>query len=222
MPTSPTLSLSCRTLALAFAAIFAVSCGGGENPDLEAKEQTAVEQVIGKSKYQVLAGQETIVQEGKTVKGEGKVIFVDVFEKPAVAKNFVIDFQLEVGGSLSLIAFATNELTRGVTLQIERKDEGKPLTVNMIAGEDNYDISGKLTGFDPAKRIKMLVDIHNDHAPSTHFLIWDGEKPVGDTPKDTALVDDLLDEYGNGVRTGLTLNKAQVFNVEIRESLYEH
>lgn len=222
MPISPTPLLRSSVLALALGSMFLVSCGGGKNPDLEAKEQTIPEQVIGQSKYEILAGKDTLVQEGKTVKGAGQVIFVDAFEKPAVAKNFVIDFQLEVGGSLSLVAFGTNELTRGVTLLIERKEEGKPLTVNMIAGEDKYDISAKLTGFDPAKRIKMLVDIHNDHAPSTHFLIWDGEKPVGDKPKDTALIDDLLDEYGNGVRTGLTLAKAQVFNIEIGESLYEH
>lgn len=222
MPSLPLPRAVALTLSLALGAIFTVGCGGGKNPDLEAKDQTVPEQVIGQNKYQVLSGKETLVQEGTSLKGVGKVIFADALEKPQVAKNFAIDTQLEVGGKLVFTAFANNDLARGVTFTLERKEEGKPLTGAITTGEDESDVSEYLAAFDPTKRVKLLVDLHNDHDPFTHFLIWDGNKPVGEKPKETALVDFVIDGVGFGVRTGLELNKAQIFDVKTSGALHVH
>lgn len=199
-----------------------VGCGGGKNPDLEAKDQTSDDQTVGTNKYEVVSGEETLEKDEDGLKGVGKILFLDALSKPESANNFVFDFQLEPEGSITFFSNAVNDLTRGINFVFARPAADKPLTAAVIAGEDNFDISEFVKDIDASKRIKFLIDVHNDHGATTHFLIWDGTKPVGDKPEDSALINDMLRDRGYGSRYGIEFNKAKLFDFKQGGPIDEH
>lgn len=213
-------------ILLAITCAFAlVSCGGGKNPDLEAQNQIPDATTVGQSKYVVLDGEDTLkkVDDGDGIEGTGKIAFVDTLSKPETANNFELSFKLAVGGSVTLHANGVlepeaKELTKSVAMVFARPEEGKPLKANVIAGSDNFDISEFVADIDPAKDITLSLDVHNDHGPSVHFLIWINEG----TPEEKKLIDDIANGRGFGTRLGLDLKDATVMNFAKGPAKDEH
>lgn len=213
-----------RLLTLTLLATLALSsCGGGKNPDLEAQNQIPDETVVGASKYTILSGEETLKQEDKTLSGDGTIMFADILSKPETANNYTVDFQLEVGGSLTVIMNAvhnkeSNALERAVTFTFKRPEEAdKPLQLLVTAGSDSYDATEFLEEPLPGgERLRLSIDGHNDHDPNFHFLIWKGDT------LDKLLIEDLPKGRGFGARSGLTMAKAKVFDFVIGPAKDEH
>lgn len=211
-------------ILLAIACAFAlVSCGGGKNPDLEAQNQIPDAPTVGQSKYVVLEGEDTLKNGDDGLEGTGKIAFVDTLTKPETANNFELSFKLAVGGSVTLhtngvLEPEAKELTKSVAMVFARSEEDKPLKANVIVGSDNFDISEFVAQIDPAKDVKLSIDVHNNHGASIHFLIWTNEG----TPEEKKLIDDIANGRGFGTRLGLDLKDATVTNFAKGPAKDEH
>lgn len=144
------------------------------------------------AEYQVMGGG-AVKSSESSVAGTGTILFKQAL--PEEDNNYALEFALEDGGSVTLIADADDSLKGGANLTFLR--EGKALKVKLVAGKTNDDLSGDFTTVDASVPLKISVDVHG-HG---HLIIWVGDGEEQEFAFNAKVA---------GLRWGLTLDKSTV------------
>ncbi len=140
---------------------------------------------------------------GTTVSGSGTVNFGKIADSAESGRNFKFTVILEEGSSVTLNAFAQDDLANGANIVFTRTgstvtfDGGEGAKTLLTADSANADATGPLT---------INVDVHNDEDDEAHVIAWAGDK-------DPEEVSDEIENHatkGVGVYGGLTLANASV------------
>ncbi len=184
---------------------FLLSCGGGPNPDLEAQKAIPSDQKIGNLKSEIISGSNGLIfSPGGKLTGTGVIRFADLFPKVESAHNFFLRFEIEDGGSLTLITNANRNLNNGIEIEFSRSLGKNELTVTAKTPSDLLDLSSFFNVSNVSGLLAFSLDLHNDHSNSVHLIIWD------ELNSGKELLEDLLNGNGMGVHWGLELNQAKV------------
>ena len=159
--------------------------------------------------------------DGQELKGSGSVLFKDPLGEVAGEKNISLDFSLEDGGSLALIAYADTSLKNGVKLTFSRS--GKSLSTMLEVGNQKTD-ARTLSSVDASGQVSLDIDLHNVETP-VHVIVWN--RSVSSYTSSTAAFDSETSQMqiqGNGTAAywGIDLVKSSLSKAVITEAKLAH
>ena len=185
-----------RALLLFIAAFQLGGCGSSSSSSLK----------LNGMEYVVLdAG--NLQHNGTSVSGSGSFVVREPLGQTTSEQSFVLNFTLEEGGSLALVSNSKSKLEDGWNLRFTRT--GAALTVAMIVGASQTDVTSRFSGVNASGEINLLVDVHNNEDPA-HILVWRGNASpfdVGDALLNSQ-VHGASPGSGTGTAWGFVLNKA--------------
>ncbi len=229
-------------------------CGGGHNPDLAFEEGASYKMGACQVKEIIASGQESRLSFSSldstpgpqhSVEGFGELLFLCPLEQVQSQHSFELSFELEEGGSVTLVTFADRELKHGFELEWQRQGEELRVLARSGAVEQNW--SGPLEnknhrrapGFFSSLQAKMpqifTLDVHNNETPAAHVIIWQGLRDPQRQTSQNHLFDsgehtyDLENNYpqsspgnGQGRFWGLRLDGARVTGANFGPPLAGH
>ena len=167
-------ALSLAALSALLSVTTLTACSGGSNPDLAA--------------VLTPAGDTKDISGVTFLKGANETMYAaNPLAEVQSANHFEIDFSIEPGGSLTLVANAiltpeTGVLDRGVEFEFRRSTNAgeQALTVLVRASGAERNWSQFFTSLDARGTIAIGVDVHNDHGGEAHIIAWgaDHENPI--------------------------------------------
>lgn len=183
---------------------FTVSCGGGENPDLRESLEIPDNQKVSGELFHILPGSSGLSVVNNTVAGTGSIRFASALRTVRSDYNFELGFSLDPGGELTFVSHALRGLNSGIELRFVRADNDELALIARIE-ERTEDWSLFFQSVAADSFIHLSIDIHNDHGPYSHIIIWDMQTGV-------ELFDSAMDASqlgrGYGANWGIKLNNA--------------
>lgn len=156
-----------RALLLTLTVFAFAACGGGHNPDKATD-----------TPYEILTDS-GLTQTSGDFQGSGTVRWNTPLSSAESDNNFRLKFQLNDGGSLTLIANADRRLQSGVEIKFQRN--GADLSVIVTADGRSVDWGEAVREkgpLDPIQAMDVSVDIHNGatHQDYAHVLFWKNDE----------------------------------------------
>ncbi len=180
------------------------ACGAGKDAHLP----------VVFSKDYVLKEDSGLTISPNSLDGSGFVAFNDPITPAAKdARNIALNLSLEQGGSLTVYAFANQDLQHGIELSFTRvNDQLMSLSYENTAGElTSVDIATQ----NPDDYLPLSFDIHNQATPSgSRILGWDDADAAPDS-SDAYLLDDTEAKPGVGTFLALRLDRAHVTGLKL-------
>ena len=210
-----------KTLKLIPLMIALTACGG----DYKDADKSAPGQDVsfGNQKARVVNG--TLDVSGGSIKGTGSIVFDSRFEEFKSGGSYAVDFNLEDGGSVTIVSHANESLASGFEVQYLRQGSGPgSLKVSLRAQGAVWNAVNQFAAIDAAQAIRIQTDVHNDESPA-HSITWN--RNLGDDfAKEKAILNtaeevDGSPGIGTGVRWGLILTKATVTRADRSEPKFE-
>jgi hypothetical protein len=190
------------------------ACGGGYNPDKEARNNIPSSQSVGTQKVEIISGESTLNFNNGIISGSGIIKSATALSEVNSANNFEISFRLTDGGNLVFLANSKRDLSAGVEIEFQRASGTNLLTVIARAGMDVLDMSSSFSSVDASTEMSFFIDMHNDHGNETHVIFWDASGNL--------ILEDILRGKGFGANWGLSLNSAEVSLVKVSPPKDEH
>jgi hypothetical protein len=155
----------------------------------------------------------TLSSSPASLSGTGVAVFNAPLSGLKSKNSYALAFALTDGGSVTLQANSTNRAANGLAIRFSRS--GETLSVKMIAGGAETDVSSKFTGIKASDALSFQIDVHNDETPA-HVLVWTG----ADFSEDAALLNSESAGFeapgnGNGSFWGLELMGATVTSAKV-------
>ena len=144
-----------------------------------------------------------ITEDGSGVSGTGTVDFGEIADSADSARNFKFTVSLEEGSSVTLNAFAQDDLANGANIVFTRT--GSTVTFNGGEGAKTL-LNANLTNADANAAMTINVDVHNNEEGEAHVIAWAGNT---DPEEDSEDLENHATK-GVGVYAGLTLSNATV------------
>lgn len=189
-----------------------VSCSTASNAGKGRDDKT-----LGGKTYQIVVD-DGLTGSDQELKGSGTVLFRDPLGEVGGEKNLALDFSLEDGGSLSLIAYADPALKNGVTLTFLRN--GRTLNSTIEVGSQKND-PRTVGSVDASGSIQIDIDVHNTENP-IHILAW--SRGVNSYTDSTAAFDSEVGPsvQGNGTAAfwGIRLVKGTLSKAVVTEAKF--
>lgn len=202
-----------KRVCAAFASFVLMSaCGGDDDSSSPSPTNAASEGKVGSTDL-VIQDSPNLRFESNTLVGDGKAAAKQPAGEVSSQRNFALDFTLEDGGSVTLAAYATQALEKGVLVKFTRS--ANALKATLTANGKDIDLSPVFTNVNASRRIGVLVDVHNNETPA-HVIAWtsDIENPSADNPVYESERDEqsrgAVPGNGQGTFWGLVLSKAKV------------
>ncbi|HVJ64247.1 MAG TPA: hypothetical protein VM901_03230 [Bdellovibrionota bacterium] len=204
-------------------ALFALTaCGGGYNPDRAALER--LNQKVSSTRFEILGSPESLNYEASEnrVLGSGDLRMAPDLGESESAHSFVFEFVLtRINSELTFVSHADTKLQNGVELRFRRTDAASSPFVAVKASGEVADWSNFFASLDAAKTFKLAVDVHNDHGPFSHLIVWD-EKRSGAKLLDSGADTDGAPGHGFGAHWGFRLRDAHLISVSRGEPRDAH
>jgi hypothetical protein len=113
----------------------------------------------------------SLLKEDGTLEGTGRFLAPNSLGQVRGSRSFHLNFKLvNDGSSLTLTAFANQELLEGVGLEFIRVAD--QLEVRIFGGGTEITIRDRFTQIRADRTIELMIDIHNDHDDAAHLFIW--------------------------------------------------
>lgn len=149
----------------------------------------------------LLLGDASLKTSETTLEGVGKLVFSDPRLKED--NNYRLEFSLPNNGSVTLVANAEKDLSKGVEILFSR--EGSLLKVVM----DGADISEAFTEVDAAQTVTMAIDVH----AHGHAVFW---------PNGGAEIEEAFSTRPKAKFWGLIVKGALVSKAEVGDAVDVH
>jgi len=163
--------------------------------------------MINGLEFRQIGDGELTLTDQSVLSGSGKIIFRKTLPED---NNFVLKFNLEVGGTLTLLANADNNLQVVIMLSFTRNSDDT-LKVMLKAGADKlWDLSEDFEDISAKGQLNLSIDVH----PHGHINVWvDGEESyrVG-----------AFKKQNKNPLFGIELNKATLNYIEVRDPVIQH
>ncbi len=202
-----------------FAVALLVGCGDDDS------SSSSDDLKFGELPFAVKGESSALETKSDEIKGSGKVAFKDPIATSVDAEKHVeLQFSLEDGGSLKLLAFANKDLEEGIDLLFTRS--GQSLEGKILVADKETDITGQqgMADFDASQAINLKIDIHNSEDPA-HVIMWQAEPSVEvseETEKlnsaDSEEGDVAAQGRGSGTFWGVELTNATVNHIELKDA----
>jgi hypothetical protein len=159
-----TLELIMKTWPALTALAFLAALGCKKDED---KTTTMPQGSLGNQSYYVVESSDLELGEN-ALQGSGSIIFASPLNTAPLQDNFALEFTVEEGGSMALVARSDGSLAHGLTVQFERS--GTQLIASLKA-DGSGTADHILDGVDASGLISLAIDVHNNENPA-HVLIW--------------------------------------------------
>lgn len=195
------------------AALVTFLCGCGH--DHGDSSSDGAQGKFGSSSY-VVVNEGNLKRKNSEIKGTGTFVFKQPIGEIGSNRHYDLDFNLEDGGSLTLVAHGDNKLNRGVEVVFSRKAEALELTFAASGSESSTRV---VKGIPASGAIHVGVDVHNEESPA-HILIWSGNNYSEDAALFNSEEDNVVPGKGSATFWGLKLIKARVTKAAISSAKF--
>ncbi len=212
-------------LTLLGCALAAIGCSGGRNPDKEPASSPEKTTQIANVEFEILPNASLVTSANETA-GTGILSAREALPGVEIGRHFTIRGQLNEGGSIRLIAFASRdnaELKHGFEIELAQASGQPGLKVIATASGSTHDWSTFFSALNPLTEFDLGFDVHNDETGEAHILIWN----LKDSTRQEAIFDSSKDVSGSpgkgfGRIWGIQLKDASVRSVTVGDVRNDH
>lgn len=190
---------------------FLMSCGGDSSQNRKYEKPNY--NTLNGMAYEVLTSSNSLWVSSKLVRGKADILFKKELPKVKSANHFEISFKMYKNSKFSFIANSEKDLRNGIELSFETIN-GNLKALLKTDQKLALNISSFFENIDFTENTVLGIDIHNDHAPMSHIIIWlKSENYIGKIDSENPIFDRALLGRGFGDRFGVKMDKLDFYGV---------